>query len=116
MFPCLSMSASLLHQCCKRTDCIHAAGQASKSITGILKPLEILTRPQLPRAKPAAPGQASRAGAAASGPVSGQPSDAAAGSTGGAQSAGGQTAQQATATGVRFNMPVQLYVPTVSWH
>lgn len=64
--------------------------------------MEILTRPQLPRAKIAAPGQAPVAGAAVSGPGNGQPNDAAAGRTGdGAQDAAGQAAQQATAAGVR---------------
>jgi len=56
--------------------------QAGKSITGILKPLEILTRPQLPRSKPAAGATAAAAAAATA-------HQAAAASTQGAGSAAG---------------------------
>ena len=71
--------------------------QAGKSITGILKPLEILTRPQLPRKAPvAAAGQAHQAGAAAASQAPAAPAAGTApGSSGtAAGAAGSQTAQQ----------------------
>ena len=68
--------------------------QAGKSITGILKPLEILTRPQLPRKAPvAAAGQAQQAGAAAASQAPAA-STAPGSSSAAAGAAGSQTAQQ----------------------
>lgn len=74
--------------------------QAGKSITGILKPLEILTRPQLPRKVPAAaPGQAQQAGAAAAGQAPAAPGGGTGpGSSSAAAGAAGSQAAQQTAT------------------
>ena len=75
--------------------------QAGKSITGILKPLEILTRPQLPRYKPSA-GATTAAAAAATAHQAAAASMQGAGSTAGAGEAaaggsGSQTVQHITA-------------------
>ena len=73
--------------------------QAGKSITGILKPLEILTRPQLPRYKPSA---GATTAAAATAHQAAAASTQGAGSTAGAGEAaaggsGSQTVQHITA-------------------
>lgn len=72
--------------------------QAGKSITGILKPLEILTRPQLPRKAPAAAAAAGQhqAGAAAASQAPAAPgaSSAPGSSSAPAGVAGTQAAQQ----------------------
>ncbi|DBB00800.1 TPA: hypothetical protein ACH3X1_000730 [Trebouxia sp. C0004] len=71
--------------------------QAGKSITGILKPLEILTRPQLPRSKPSTGATAAAAAAATA-------HQAAAASTQGAGSAAGANEAAAGRAG---SQPVQ---------
>ncbi len=69
--------------------------QAAKSITGILKPLEILTRPQLPRSKPPA-GATAAAAAAATAHQAAAASTQNAGSTAGAgEAAAGGSGSQA---------------------
>lgn len=75
--------------------------QAGKSITGILKPLEILTRPQLPRSKPSA-GATAAVAAAATAHQAAAASTQGVGSTAGAGEAaaggsGSQTMQHSTA-------------------
>jgi len=75
--------------------------QAGKSITGILKPLEILTRPQLPRSKPSA-GATAAAAAATTAHQAAAASTQGAGSAAGANEAaaggsGSQTVQHSTA-------------------
>lgn len=75
--------------------------QAGKSITGILKPLEILTRPQLPRSKPSA-GATTAAAAASTAHQAAAASTQGAGSAAGvgeaaAGGSGSQTVQHSTA-------------------
>ena len=94
--------------------------QAGKSITGILKPLEILTRPQLPRKAPAAAaGQAQQAGAAAAiqAPAAPEAGSAPGSSSTPAGAAGTQAAQQnAPAAEVCVSHPVLYTRKSVCYH
>ena len=83
--------------------------QAGKSITGILKPLEILTRPQLPRKAPvAAASQAQQAGVAAASQAPAAPGAVTA--PGSNSAAGLQTAQQAAPPAEVSVSPPSLYI------